>query len=275
MAQHAPYDSDVPESRDHYKVLGLSPDADADEIRQAYRRLVHVLHPDRHYEATPAERALADRRMREINEAWNTLRDPARRRNYDSSADLGNGHRKGSGGSGSAGTRPAPRGQRPTASTRASGRSSTNFSTGPGSSSSAGNGAYWRLNGTGRPGGQSGGSPAGAQDDGIAVTPGVAFLLKRGPIVVIVALVLGLFIVTAYVGGGGETRQVQPPPLDACARVIDGSTAVLVPCSMPNDGAIVAQVDAALDCPSEASRYVTVGTDFYCIPTAEQHTEGE
>ena len=30
-----------------------------------------------------AERALADRRMREINEAWQTLREPARRRRYD------------------------------------------------------------------------------------------------------------------------------------------------------------------------------------------------
>jgi hypothetical protein len=92
--------------------------------------------------------------------------------------------------------------------------------------------------------------------------------------VVIVAAVLGLFIVTAYVGGGGETRQVQPPPLEACARVIEGSTAILVPCSLPNDGEIVARVDAALDCPPEAPRYVTVGTDFYCIPTKEQRTEG-
>lgn len=106
------------------------------------------------------------------------------------------------------------------------------------------------------------------------MTPGAAFLLRRGPIVLIVAVVLGLFIVTAYVGGGGEAREVQPPPLDACARVIDGSKAILVPCSMPNDGEVVAQVDAALNCPPEAPRYVTVGTDFYCIPTAEQRTDG-
>lgn len=90
---------------------------------------------------------------------------------------------------------------------------------------------------------------------------------------VIVTVVLGLFIITAYVGGAKETREVHSPPIDACARVVDGSKAVLVPCSMPNDGEVVAQVDAALDCPPEAPRYVTVGTDFYCIPTADRRTE--
>lgn len=81
----------------------------------------------------------------------------------------------------------------------------------------------------------------------------------------IAGVVLGLVVVTAYAGGRGETRSVQPPPLEACARVLQGSRAVLVPCDVPNDGRVVAQVDAALDCPDEAPRYVTVETDFFCI----------
>ena len=97
--------------------------------------------------------------------------------------------------------------------------------------------------------------------------------MRRGPIVAVVVVVIALFIVTAYVGGGDGTREVQTPPLDACARVIDGSKAVLVSCSMPNDGEVIAQVDAALDCPAE-SRYVTVGTEFYCIPKAGEPTDG-
>lgn len=49
----------------------------------AYRGLAQRLHPDRVVGATTAERALAERRMREINESWEVLRDPARRRAYD------------------------------------------------------------------------------------------------------------------------------------------------------------------------------------------------
>ena len=43
------------------------------------------LHPDRLIDASAAERSLAERRMREINEAWRVLQDPARRRRYDDS----------------------------------------------------------------------------------------------------------------------------------------------------------------------------------------------
>ncbi|CAN5567233.1 hypothetical protein BH10ACT1_BH10ACT1_25230 [soil metagenome] len=43
------------------------------------------LHPDRMIDGSVAERALADRRMREINEAWHVLQDPVRRRAYDDS----------------------------------------------------------------------------------------------------------------------------------------------------------------------------------------------
>ncbi len=67
----------------HYQRLGVVRSASTDEVRIAYRELARRLHPDRQGEATRAERALADRRMREINEAWHTLGDPVRRRRYD------------------------------------------------------------------------------------------------------------------------------------------------------------------------------------------------
>ena len=57
--------------------------ASPDEIRRAHRQLARVLHPDRLAGSSPAERALAERRMREVNAAWTTLSDPARRADYD------------------------------------------------------------------------------------------------------------------------------------------------------------------------------------------------
>lgn len=67
----------------YYRRLGVAPSASTEEIRAAYRELAQRLHPDRQSAGSRAEQALAERRMREINEAWRALGDPARRRSYD------------------------------------------------------------------------------------------------------------------------------------------------------------------------------------------------
>lgn len=62
-------------ANNYYAILGLTLDATADEIRDAYRRLAKELHPD-HYSG--------DRRMfLDIQEAYSTLSVPSRRRAYD------------------------------------------------------------------------------------------------------------------------------------------------------------------------------------------------
>ena len=61
----------------HYAVLELTRSATEVEIRAAYRRLARQHHPD----ANPGDDA--EHRMRRINEAWETLRDPQRRSLYD------------------------------------------------------------------------------------------------------------------------------------------------------------------------------------------------
>ena len=66
-----------------YEVLGVAPDAPPEEVRRAYLRLARRHHPDFHADASAGERAEADRRMREINEAWAVLGDARRRRRYD------------------------------------------------------------------------------------------------------------------------------------------------------------------------------------------------
>ena len=65
------------QTRDLYEVLGVSRDASQEEIRRAYRRLAREHHPD--VSADPD----AEHRIKEINLAYQTLSDPARRRQYD------------------------------------------------------------------------------------------------------------------------------------------------------------------------------------------------
>jgi molecular chaperone DnaJ len=63
-------------ARDLYALLGVARDAAPDEIRRAFRRLAKTTHPDRqHHES--------GERFRELRQAFETLRDPERRRAYD------------------------------------------------------------------------------------------------------------------------------------------------------------------------------------------------
>lgn len=62
--------------QNHYDVLGVSPRASLDEIRRAYRNQVRKEHPDVSRDASHASIAA-------INEAWNVLSDPAKRRTFD------------------------------------------------------------------------------------------------------------------------------------------------------------------------------------------------
>ncbi|HZP45678.1 MAG TPA: DnaJ domain-containing protein [Candidatus Binataceae bacterium] len=62
--------------RSLYAILGVADDADDDEIRRAYRQAAFAAHPDVGPHADPE-------RFREIHEAYEVLRDPARRRAYD------------------------------------------------------------------------------------------------------------------------------------------------------------------------------------------------
>ncbi|HUG87627.1 MAG TPA: molecular chaperone DnaJ [Actinomycetota bacterium] len=65
------------QTRDLYEVLEVPRDASQEEIRKAYRRLAREHHPD--VSADPE----AEHRIKEINLAYQTLSDPARRRQYD------------------------------------------------------------------------------------------------------------------------------------------------------------------------------------------------
>ncbi|MFT4623777.1 MAG: molecular chaperone DnaJ [Myxococcota bacterium] len=65
-------------TRDFYNVLGISRDASSEDVKRAYRALARRWHPDRN-----PDDAGADRRFRDITEAFRTLSDPERRARYD------------------------------------------------------------------------------------------------------------------------------------------------------------------------------------------------
>jgi curved DNA-binding protein CbpA len=67
-------------SKDYYSVLGVLPSAEMIVIRAAYRALAQKYHPDK----WNGDKSEADRRMREINEAYEVLSSDSERKAYDS-----------------------------------------------------------------------------------------------------------------------------------------------------------------------------------------------
>jgi DnaJ-class molecular chaperone len=61
-----------------YEILGVAPDADADTIRDAYRKLARQYHPD----VNPGD-AASEERFKEISQAYATLSDAEKRSQYD------------------------------------------------------------------------------------------------------------------------------------------------------------------------------------------------
>jgi DnaJ-class molecular chaperone len=64
--------------KDYYAILGVAGDSSTRRIKQAYKKLARKWHPDIHPE-DPSCRT----RMREINEAYEVLGNPAKRKAYD------------------------------------------------------------------------------------------------------------------------------------------------------------------------------------------------
>jgi curved DNA-binding protein CbpA len=94
-------------TRNLYELLGLPKEASQEDIRQAHRKLARKYHPD-----TNPEDPQAEKRFKEVQQAYEVLSDPQKRREYDqrvraSSRKVGTG-RQGAGTAGADPSRPRP-----------------------------------------------------------------------------------------------------------------------------------------------------------------------
>ena len=84
--------------KDFYKVLGVSKDVTAEELKKVYRKLARKYHPD----SNPGD-AKAEAKFKEISEAHSVLSDPEQRAEYDQIRAMGSGARFTAGGQGAGG----------------------------------------------------------------------------------------------------------------------------------------------------------------------------
>lgn len=240
-------------ANDLYSTLGVRRTASYDEIRTAYRQLARVLHPDRQAHRSEQETVLAERRIREVNEAWTVLSDTTRRQEYDYELERIERNER---------VRRATESgqpQRPNQPNSGSGYSARR----PPQSEPEPEfipGREYRFDGT--PISPSNPGHYDYLDDEMTTTQ--AFILRRTPWLIVAVVLFVIFVMTAYVRNDSESAP--DAPRHDCVRMLEDRSATPVSCDIENDGRIVAEVNLALDCPA-GSRYVIVNDRMLCATT--------
>jgi len=73
---------------DYYQILGIEKNATQEEIKKSYKKLALKWHPDKNLN----NQKEAEAKMKEINQAYETLSDPQKRKEYDSKQNDKNNH---------------------------------------------------------------------------------------------------------------------------------------------------------------------------------------
>lgn len=198
----------------HYEVLGVGRTADHDAIRRAYLTAARRWHPDRLGGASNVEAAEAETAIRRINEAWSILGQSDSRREYDQQLIA-----------------------------RATGRFSDPFgeSAGPDEDDPRIRRIDPRLI-----------DPeflAARRDMQLnEISDRSAMAVRAFPVLVVLTLLVGIFVVTAYADNRGDTTPnttVPGPSLGAgieandCVDIIGGPSLLEVPCNPTADGRVI------------------------------------
>jgi len=76
---------------DYYDILGVKRDASQDDIKKAFRKLSVKWHPDKWANSSEEEKKKAEDNFKKISEAYNTLSNPDKKKNYDRGSNSNGG----------------------------------------------------------------------------------------------------------------------------------------------------------------------------------------
>ncbi len=233
---------------DHYAVLGVRPDAAVGDIRRAWIRAARRWHPDQREqelseansaETIQAETVQAEAMMLAVNEAWRVLSDTQLRSDYDR----------------------ALRSSQQRADRQAAAASPDRFDTDQFADDRFEAGQY------------PGGSPADDtfEEPMFVLRSKIAVLIVRVlPWFLLTAVIVTIFIVTAFVSNDRAEReqQVPDPNIPTCVRILGDGNVRYVPCAVANDGVldeiVALSPDAACSDPS-AVPYEVAANRRLCI----------
>jgi hypothetical protein len=206
----------------HYDTLGVDSSASSAEIRKAYLRRARALHPDRQLGRPPKEAKAAEEAMQQVNLAWSILSDPAKKSEYDKRAVP----LRAKPSPPASQARPAPSAQRPPQRTPPPQQNPPRRT-----------------------------EPTSARIDE-AEADGSVSIWASIPVLIIVGLALGVFVITAFADREPAEIREPAPTIQTALRVndcftLDGALLRQASCNTGTaDGRIVSIVPDSANCPA-------------------------